>query len=155
MGTEVMALIGRLAEPTPEFKKDLANPFEDGSGYPYLLNENGEYIPTGDTEQWLDVYAQMDLRKIDYQGNLSLLIKEYQKKNKDNNHIYFFCPDGNTQFSTDAYGKKLVAIPLDEVVTAVEKDIQKDDYRRYKWFKALLEALCHDPEDLVCAFYGH
>jgi len=41
------------------------------------------------------------------------------------------------------------------VVEALKKDAKDDDYRRFKWALALLEAMKDDSERLSVLLYGH
>jgi len=156
MGYEVMAMIGRLEKPEPAYKEDLENPFDDGSGYPYLKDEDGNRIPAGHMEQYFSLYAQIDLSKIAYGGNLSKTIKEYREKTKEQNSFPYCYPGFNARKMTkDPYGETLVPIPLETALEAVKKEMETDDYRRLRWFKELLETMKDEKEDLVCVFYGY
>lgn len=155
MGYEVMALIGRLEEPEPEYERDLNHPFDDGSGYPYLTDENGDRVPTGRFQQYFSIYAQMDLSKIGYGSTLTRTIKEHRKKTEERNAFPYCYTDGNRELKGDPYGSHLVPVPFDEALEAVRKDMETDDYRRLRWFAGLLEAMEQYKDELTCVFYGH
>ena len=47
-------------------------------------------------------------------------------------HVYLFGLDGSIEFTEDKYGKRLTAIPLDDVLEALDADADNDDYWRFK-----------------------
>lgn len=47
-------------------------------------------------------------------------------------HVYLFGLDGSIKFTEDKYGKRLTAIPLDDVLEALDADANNDDYWRFK-----------------------
>ncbi len=57
----------------------------------------------------------------------------------------------------DPYDCYLGVIPIDEMITALERDIQPDCNHRYKWAHALLKAIKRDynGHDLKVITYGH
>lgn len=155
MGYETHIVIGHLQDPEPEYEENRDNPFKDGSGYPYKKDKNGDLIPTGRTKRCLIPYVHVDLHKL-YYAATDLLHTEYRKKTKENvnEFIFFYHSDGNTEFTEDNYGDPLVPIPFVEVLEAVCKDAEKDDHRRIRWLRALLESMEDDAEELTCVFYG-
>jgi len=155
MGYETHVVIGHLKDPEPEYEEDKDNPFDDGSGYPYKRDENGNLIPTGHTKRRLQPYANLHLCKISNSvlGRLHARHLMEVKKN-GSEFVFFYHSDGNTEFTKDNYGDPLVPVPLAEVLEVVRKDAEENDYRRFQWLKALLESMKDDPEELTCAFYG-
>lgn len=151
MGYDTHVVLGMLHDPKPEYKEDLAHPFDDGSGYHFLKDENGERVLTGRVLQYLEVYASLDLCHI-YDSHLERLVRKHKKEiNKGNTVTYFYGPDGNLRIKEDPYGELLVPVPLPEVLEAVRKDT--NEYRRFRWLKGLLESL-EDESDVTCVFYG-
>src|SRR6056300_1619363 len=132
MGYESKLYIGELHKIEDCYKEDKENPFEDGSGFPYLKDENGDLIPDGNKEQWLHLFGMIDLSKC---GNCKLLevVSEFRQELDDNLYPFIFGSDGNTQIKEDCYGDKLVPVPLTEVLVALKEDAKRDDYRRFKW----------------------
>ena len=153
MGYNTHVVLGILQDPQPEYKEDLAHPYDDGSGYPTLKNENGERILTGRTLHQLEVYASMDLCNT-YDSHLQKLVYKYKEKTKEEHSVVFFYDtDGDTRIKEDPYGELLVPIPLQEVLETVQKDVERNDYRRFKWLHNLLESMKDDSE-ITCVFYG-
>jgi hypothetical protein len=155
MGYETHIILGSLREPMNELELDMENPFDDGSGYPYKKDEKGNYINTGRQEQYIMSYAEVNLCKI-YDSHLDKLIQKFRKaqgKNPDT-FIYRYHSDGDTRWTEDNYGDPLVSIPFDLVLNAVRKDVEENDYRRYRWLLGLMEAMKEDHSEISCVFYG-
>ena len=108
-------------------------------------------------EHYLCVYAMLDLCKIDTEGPLNNLIEDFKTAPLFNEDVYFYAHDGNTKIYQDFYDKPLTVIPVHLVYEAIQKQCTFSDYRRYHWFKALLEPMQDDPEleNLYVVFYGH
>jgi hypothetical protein len=159
MGYEIELLIGRSCLPSDELEQDKTKPFEDGSGFPYKKDRNGNYIKTGRVEKWFCVYAALDLCKLGYDEHaLNLLLKRtHLAANAVKNHLvhYFYGHDGNTRFTQDRYGEPLYPVPIKEVLSAVKELSQDDEYRRLKWADALLSSMANDHEQLEVIFFGH
>jgi len=157
MGYETHIVIGFLGDPVPELAKDLTNPYEDGSGYPYKKDKAGNPIKTGRMQRYLMPAVHLDLSKIDY-SNLDLLHDKYLKVTEENQNefVYFYHSDRCTEFSEDNYGDPLVLVPFKDVLEAVRTDVQNSDYRRFRWLLGLMEAmaLTDNSKHLVCVFYG-
>jgi len=118
---------------------------------PYKEDENGDWIKTGRRETWVNVIATIDLSKCGYDSE----IHQIDWKNTDkNHHWYWYGSDGNTQIKEDCYEEKSSLIPIDVVLTALKKDAEDSDYRRFKWAIALLESM-EDDKTLSILFYGH
>lgn len=160
MGYEIKLLIGKSLLRGDEHAEDKEHPFDDGSGFPYLKDENGDYVKTGRKESWFQIMAELDLCKLGYQDDpLNKLISDTIKKAKDNADselLYFYGTDGNTRYTEDRYGDPCGAVAIQEVVKAIHLlPPETMEYRRLKWAKALLEAMADDSEQLEVVFYGH
>jgi hypothetical protein len=152
MGYETQLIIGSAGHTSDEIKKgDLI--IEDGESYhPYLKDEDGNFIYTGRKETWFQIMATIDLSKC---GSGSA-IHDIDRVNKDESHgWYWYESDGNTRTTEDKYGDQLKPVQLQVVIDALKKDIEKDDYRRFKWALALLESMVDDRENLTCLIFGH
>jgi len=157
MGYEIKMYVGNLTDPRPEYKQDKENPFKDGSGFPYLKDENGDYVATGRTEQCFFVYAMIDLCKTGYgETPLNNLIDSlHEKAKKENTFAYFYDVDGNTKIIDDEYGDLMYPVPLKIVLEAIKLTAQNDaGYRRFEWAIALLESM-KEHEEIHVIFYGH
>lgn len=150
MGYEIKLLIGRSSSREDEHK--LGEPELDGDEIyrPYLKDDAGDYIKTGRETTYFAIYATIDLCKCGYESN----IHNIDHVNKDESHFWHWY-DGGSDVSKDCYGDEPKPIPISKVVDALKKDIQNDDYRRFKWALPLLEAMKDDPEGLSVLFYGH
>jgi len=158
MGYDTHIVIGKLSKNQyPEYKLDMDNPYEDGSGYPALRDKDGKYIETGRTKQFFIPMVSVDLCKI-YDSEIEKIHKAYlnvAKETIEENVVYFYHSDGNTQFDEDNYGDPLVVAPFNEVLEAARKDAENNDYRRFKWLLGLMENMKDSIEDnVVCVFYG-
>jgi hypothetical protein len=156
MGYELKLIIGKTSSTTQPVLARSTEKYEDGSGYKYLKDAKGNVIPTGRTETWFRDMAHIDLCCIGT-GSLSNLVTATQKGSKCPKHtLYFFSDDGNTQITEDKYGAPFKAVPVKEVLKALQ-DQQKAEgpYRRYNWAIALLKSMVKDPDGLEVLFFGH
>lgn len=96
------------------------------------------------------IYAQVDLSKTGSYSHVSKLAAHH----KGNPTVYWYF-DGNTRETEDGYGDKPIPLPIGTVLEALQKDVKTDDYRRFKWAMALLEAMKDDKEQLSVLLYGH
>jgi hypothetical protein len=48
---------------------------------------------------------------------------------------------GDEAINEDSYGSAPSLVPLEKVIEALKKDIKKEDYRRFRWALATLEAV--------------
>jgi hypothetical protein len=155
MGYDTHIAIGRLGLPFEEAKDDLTKPYEDGSGYECLRDENGDYVLTGITSHSFDPYVEVNLCKI-YNSHLSKVHEKYKDSPlmDETNLVYIYQKDGNTRFEEDYYGDKLILAPFEEVFEAVKKDAEKDEYRRFRWLKSAMMSMEDNKSELHCIFYG-
>jgi len=66
--------------------------------------------------------------------------------------------EGNETITEDVCGDKPSPVPLAEIIKALKQDIKTDDYRRYKWALATLEAVVkhdHWQNEFTAIFEGH
>lgn len=105
----------------------------------------------GDSGRWLQVWSMLDLCKPGYQSaTYRLSIQDIGEP------VYIFASDGNTEITKDCYAKRLKAIPLDDVLRAIEEDCANDLYRRFKVAADLLRSIKqHGPEGMSAFLYGH
>ena len=144
MGYDTHIAVVQLIEPMPEYVEDKDNPYDDGSGYPYKKDENGNLIRTGRTEITGLIICEMDLCKLDYNGHLSKVHSQSLKKAKDHLEVQFYSrygTDGNTKMIEDSYGDPLHVVDFDEVLKALRVDCAENEYRRIHWALALLESM--------------
>jgi len=162
MGYETHIMVGYLntENSRPEWQEDKNKPYEDGSGFPPLLDEEGNEVLTGRLLTYFSVYAEMNLCKI-YDSCLFKLHDKYKKTPMlaENQFVYVYMKDGNTEFIEDSYGDRLVVVPFLEALEAARKDAEKDKdgYRRFQWIKDLLESMQGSEDmknELTCVFYG-
>ncbi len=101
------------------------------------------------------VYATVDLCKPGY--TCDLLGLDYT--NSDGDPVWeFFSPagDGNNAISEDCYGKIPKPIPIDDVITALEHDMETNVYRRFKWAHDLLVSMRGNTnEELSVLLWGY
>lgn len=157
MGYEIKLYIGKVRLDHEEIARDMSKPYEDGSGFEYQKDKEGEYIKTGRIEKYFSIYAMVDLCRCDYNGKTSALSAKSHKlgnENKDKYFYYFYGSDGNTQVE-DRYGDYMHAMPIKDAIKALTADSQKDEYRRYKWAIALLNSMKDDQENLEVLFFGY
>lgn len=152
MGYETKLIIGVPSLEMDEYAmEDLI--IEDGKAYrPYKKDSNGELIKTGRKEVYFQVMAMVDLCKCGYSSHIS---KINWKNTRDDIVWYWYTEDGNTQIKEDRYGDASEPVDINIVIEALKKDVQDDDYRRFKWALALLESMKDDKEGIKILFYGH
>lgn len=63
----------------------------------------------------------------------------------------------NNQITEDKYGNRLGVFNIDHVIELLEKELERDDYRRFRWALMMLKAIKEDcPEyKLKVVTYGH
>lgn len=156
MGYEIKMMVGKSSVLGAEHVRDEKNPFDDGSGFPYLKDEKGEYVMTGRTEIWFQIMAEVDLCKLGYADDaLNRLISKSHKDANDEKLFVWsvYGLDGNTAFKEDRYGDRMRSVPIREVLAAMEE--HSDEYRRIKWAKTLLRSMADDSEELEVLFWGY
>ncbi len=103
------------------------------------------------------VEATVDMRKM---GNSELFNLPWVNHTPKEKSWYFYAPagDGDTTITKDRYGEYLQPVPIADAITALEKDVETTDYRRFKWALALLKAMQADStenENLSVLLWGH
>jgi len=87
-----------------------------------------------------------------FTGSIEARTEKANYLNKLSNHV----EDGT--ITTDCYGDFLSAIPIDEFIEALEAELKRDDYRRFRWALVLLKSIKESwdfPERLRVITYGH
>jgi hypothetical protein len=150
MGYDITLLIGKEGHTGSEIKEgDLI--IENGEAYrPYIKDEEGNFVTTGKKETFFFVYAELDLCKCDYDG----FIHKLDRKNTDESHHWYWYR-GSEKRTDDFYGDQPKPMPIAEVIEAIEKDSEGEEYRRFKWALALLNSMKDDPENLQVLWFGH
>ena len=111
------------------YKEDKENPFDDGSGFPYLEDENGKPIPDGNKERYLSPFGMIDLKKCG-DCNLLKIVSEFGQELDENVYPFVYGSDGNSKIKKDCYGDKLIPVPLTEVLVALKEDTKNDKIGR-------------------------
>lgn len=155
MGYESKLYIGELHEAEDVYVED--ENAEDGSGYP--KDENGDLIPTGKKERWLNIFGMIDLCKCGSESKWLKIVSEFSQEIDENVYPFIF-EEGDIQIKEDKYGDKLIPVPLEEVLIALKDDNKRGNYRRFKWAIAMIESILDGYTDrtqcdLVALHYGH
>lgn len=103
---------------------------------------------------WMS-YATVDLCKLGYTELDSL---PWKNETPDIEQWYFFpiCGDGDTPVTEDRYGTKPRPVPIDDVITALELNAERDEYRRLLWAIGLLKAMKENShENLTVILWGY
>ena len=160
MGYESTLYIGELYGPEPEYRDDPSKPHDDGSGYAYLRDSNGNPVTTNRVLRYLSSFARIEMCKLGYDSAILKLVDDSRRSMPDYEVPYIFGTDGNTRIKEDCYGSRLIPVRLEALLRAVDSDLEREHYRRLYWLKALIEGvLAHydsnDRCDLVALHYGH
>lgn len=128
MGYEVKIIVGRLGEK--------------------LANERSVY---------LSELARMDLCKPGYDSAIYALCGRDASKPDQGEPAYIYNDTGNTKIIKDRYGDKLRALPIDDVIAALESDSKHDSYERFKIALDMLRAwrAYYISRQLHVILYGH
>lgn len=113
----------------------------------------------GEGRHYFEVVSMFDLSKPGSNSSIyalairdrvaERLMGEYPK-------IYLFDLDGNKQYTEDCCGEVLRAIPIDEVITELESDSEKDNYWRFDAGLGMLKAMRDESDrELSVVLYGH
>lgn len=103
-------------------------------------------------KDWLQVFANVDMRKPGYSSNLRRLNDATKATSV---HLYAIMGDGDTSVVEDRYGAELTPIPIQDVINALRMDAKTDNYRRIHWALALLEAMVIDNENFSVVLWGY
>lgn len=103
--------------------------------------------------RWFNTWAMIDVCNPGYDSETYKLSADRDIGDP----IYIYGTDGNTEIVEDCYGKQLKAIPLDEVLAALEADNGSTRYRRFAIAVDLLRSLKqHAGDESLSAFlYGY
>ena len=113
----------------------------------YIVNKS-DFIVDEDGYYYAEKIAMFDLCKV---PELHNKIKDYPKAD-----IYIFSDDGNTEIKTDAYGEKLIEIPVSDMIKFLEEILIRDNYRRYNPFLQMLKGFnLSEWSNLTILHYGH
>lgn len=103
-----------------------------------------------DSMQWGEVIATFNLSKVPFAGEMQM----YSATD-----TYIYDGDGNTEITTDKYGKPLAEIPLDDMIWLLERAEKAEQfihYRRYAPCLAMLKAFRDVGwNNLVVLHYGY
>jgi len=103
------------------------------------------------------VMATLDLGKIS-RSNLLLLPWENHESNITQWEYFSPTGDGNIAVREDRYGVRPKPIEMQAVITALEKDIRRDNYRPAVWALALINKMMETKssnEEYSVLLYGH
>jgi hypothetical protein len=103
-----------------------------------------------DKRFWAEVIAMFDLCKVND-------ISEQIRNNYHATDTYILADDGNTKIIEDAYGEPLIEIPIKDLISILEENIEKNPhYRRYNPFLCMLKGFNPDEwNNLVVLHYGY
>ena len=102
------------------------------------------------------VYAEVALCKMGYDANISKLDWKNTSPSPEP-YWFYFQGESEDKVIEDKYGDRSRPVPIGEVVKALELDVARDDYSRFKWALNLLKAM-NDSEGydgLSVMFYGY
>lgn len=115
-------------------------------------------VPSPAGGMYFQVLGMVDLSKPGSDSNVALLARRdaiADKLSELSTPIYMYDLDGNTEYVKDCYGEPLVAVGLDEVVTALEKDFKETGYPRFKVAADLLRSAKGVGYPAKVVLYGH
>ena len=102
------------------------------------------------------VYAEVAMCKMGYDANISKLDWKNTSPSPEP-YWFYFQGESEDKVIEDKYGDRSRPVPIGEVVKALELDVARDDYSRFKWALNLLKAM--DDSDgydgLSVMFYGY
>ena len=107
-------------------------------------------------KKYFMVYATVDMSKMGYDSAVYDL--PWKNENTDDVMWEWYAPtgDGDIAVCQDRYGDYPQPVPVGDVIEALRTDSAGDDYRRFKWALALLEAMEKDtPEGLSVILWGY
>lgn len=115
----------------------------------------GETSPYADKngKQYFSVCGMIDLCKC---GSDSEVSKIDWKNKTGRPVVYWYGYDGNKRVTKDWYDDMPRPVPILDVIRALEEDVQRDDYRRFRWALGMLRAMReNNGSDLQVLFFGH
>jgi len=151
MGYEVKIMIGEVGMSANKMlREDKLKIESDGEAwYPYVRDEDDNFIKTDMIETYFMITAEIDLCKV---GGSNLF--KALKQNKDKlREYYWYGYDGNMRISEDRYGEKAELATIEDCIIALKKDVKESDYRRFKWALALLESM--KDSEMKVLWFGH
>lgn len=115
---------------------------------------------------YFSVVAMLDLCKPGHKSEIGALSERGQDDENivkrlqgESPFVYLYGLDGNTKFTEDCYGKKFSALPIDEVIEALEHDEAQEKYWRFagciSMLKGLKRAWKKRGKALKVVLYGH
>lgn len=150
MGYEIKIMIGEVGHPSNKILRESELKIEDGEAwYPYVRDENNNFVKTDIIESYFMIAAEIDLCKI---GD-SHLCKALKLNNDKLREYYWYGYDGNMRISDDRYEDKPELATIEDCITALKKDIKESDYRRFQWALALLESM--KDSNMKVLWFGH
>lgn len=124
----------------------------DGSyiGYEQCGNEPILFDDYEIERKYSSLIGVVDLCKTGYGSALYSL----QRNSPEAEH-YLYCDDGNTPIITDRYDDFTTEADIEDVIAALEVDLEESDYRRFKMALAFLKACKKEFNDVKVLFYGY
>lgn len=156
MGYETKIIIGKSTSHPQRELKHTDVPYKDGSGFELERDDKGNFVPTGNTEHWFQIYATMDMCKLSGDDPLNELIDisfKLARSHPEQIH-FFYADDGNTKIKEDKYGARMFPVPLKDLALALSA-ISDISYRRLRWLKTLVDEMVKDRESLQVMFFGY
>ena len=118
-----------------------------GMPYTHIDRDGGIYFM---------VYAEVDMCKMGYDANISKLDWKNTSTSPEP-YWYYFRGESEDKVIEDKYGDKSRPVPIGEVIEALEQDVARDDYSRFKWALDLLKSMDDSKgyAGLSVMFYGY
>lgn len=102
--------------------------------------DTGSTFNADQNEIYFQVYGTIDMCKM---GRSAIHDLPTVNETPEKKRWYFFPPagDGDAQVFKDRYGAFPRPVPIEDVIAALEKDVETSDFRRFKWALGMLRAM--------------
>jgi hypothetical protein len=107
----------------------------------------GDLVSGVNGKHALDVVSMIDLCKVD--------TPVYELKFEKGLPIYFYDTDGNSRVEFDRYDRELVALPIEQVINAIETAQSGNTYRRYEIALSTLKSIQQTFHAPYVVVFGH
>ena len=151
MGYEIRILVGWEARiPSPEYVRERIPVIKDEGDqqvevyFPIAKDRRGKDKTTGREGRYFAVSAMIDLKKPGYNSGICKLIQKVHERAKRRKNLYTYFYEGEEEIKEDRYGDPLYPISIDEVLRVLRKDQAEEEYCRFAWAIATLEAVKKD-----------